>query len=613
MPNASPKPLRPVGLVRAAIVALLTVLSVVMAASTTAEAKSAPKPKLQHVVATPSTITKRAGTTTITATLTGATSCSITSIPAALSGTGSVACAAGSVSRVLAFPLNTATKKIVKYKVTLTATGAGGTKAKKAVVRVGPSAGGSLGGGKGPGRRAVASDGYGYCAILSTGHVDCWGDNANGELGNGTIGGPGNENGGYDTPQPVARISDAASVVGGTGGYCAVLSTGGVDCWGSNLNGELGNGTTSGPDHFGYDTPQPVTGITDAASVVKQGDGYCAVLSTGKIDCWGYNNWGELGNGTVGGPDGADGYDTPQPVAGITDATSLASAVVSACAVLSTGGVDCWGDNFSGELGNGTIGGSGAEGGYDTPQRVTGITDATSIASALGITQDAFGVGFCAVLSTGKIDCWGSPSQGELGNGTIEEPDGDYGYDTPQAVARITDATSITGSGWAGQGYCAVLSTGGVDCWGSNSVGELGNGTVGGPDGAEGYDTPQPVTHVTDAVSVVSQGYGYCAALSTGGVDCWGSNTFGQLGNGTVGGLNGADGYDIPQPVTHLTDAVSLVSDGTVSDGISYCAVLSTGGVDCWGSAINGELGNGISENADYDTPQAVTDITDAA
>ena len=547
--------------------------------------------------------------------MTGAVSCSITSTPAALSGSGSVACSAGSVSRVLAFPLNTATKKIVKYKVTLTATGAGGTKAKKVVVRVGPSAGGSLGGGKGGGRLAVASDGSGYCTILFTGGVDCWGFNASGELGNGTIGGP-DENG-YDTPQPVARISDAASVVSGsdTGGYCAVLSTGGVDCWGVNSSGELGNGTIGGPDGAagGYDTPQPVTGITDAASVVSHGDGYCAVLSTGKIDCWGYNNWGELGNGTTGGPDGADGYDTPQPVIGITDATSLASAVENVCAVLSTGRIDCWGDNTSGELGNGTIGGSGAEHGYDTPQSVIGITDATSIASALGTVGFAFGVGYCAVLSTGGIDCWGSDSYGELGNGTTEEPDGGYGYDTPQPVARITDAASITSSGLAGQGYCAALSTGGVDCWGSNSYGQLGNGTTGGPDDEFGYDTPQPVTGITNAASVVSQGYGYCAALSTGGVDCWGSNSFGQLGNGTTGGPDGQYGYDTPQPVTRITDAVSLVSDGWLSDGISYCAVLSTGGVDCWGSAVNGELGNGISENADYDTPQAVTGITDAA
>ncbi|MGD0394970.1 MAG: RCC1 repeat-containing protein, partial [Acidimicrobiales bacterium] len=100
--------------------------------------------------------------------------------------------------------------------------------------------------------------------------------------------------------------------------YCALLATGGLECWGDNFYGELGNGTTGGPDEEnGYDTPRPVTGITDAVSVVatESGDvGYCAVLSTGGVECWGDNRFGELGNGTVGGPDGEDGYDTPQAV-----------------------------------------------------------------------------------------------------------------------------------------------------------------------------------------------------------------------------------------------------------------------------------------------------------
>ncbi len=275
-------------------------------------------------------------------------------------------------------------------------------------------------------------------------------------------------------------------------GYCAVLSSGGIDCWGDNSNGELGNGSTGGPDGVGgYDTPQVVTGITDAISVAGDGygNGYCAVLSTGVVDCWGDNSNGELGNGSTGGPDGVGGYDTPQVVTGITDAISVASdGGAGDCAVLSTGGVDCWGNNFVGELGNGSTGGPDGVGGYDTPQPVTGVTDAVSVAS------DAYGLGYCAVLSTGSVDCWGDNSNGDLGNGSTGGPDGKSGYDTPQAVTGITDAVSVASDGGAGGGgYCAVLSTGGIDCWGTNPDGELGNGTLGGPDGAGGYDTPQAV------------------------------------------------------------------------------------------------------------------------
>jgi Fibronectin type III domain len=118
---------------------------------------------------------------------------------------------------------------------------------------------------------------------------------------------------------PSPPLGGVLSTTSDGGGYCALLSTGGVDCWGYNPYGELGNGTIGGPDEGGYDTPQAVTGIADATSVTAEGQsdyegGYCALLSTGGVDCWGYNHYGELGNGTTGGPDGAHGYHTPQAV-----------------------------------------------------------------------------------------------------------------------------------------------------------------------------------------------------------------------------------------------------------------------------------------------------------
>jgi alpha-tubulin suppressor-like RCC1 family protein len=155
------------------------------------------------------------------------------------------------------------------------------------------------------------------------------------------------------------------------------------------------------------------------------------VLSTGRVDCWGDNYYGEIGNGTTGGPDGTQGYDTPQ-VTGITNAVSVASGGMGNygyCAVLKTGGVDCWGDNTYGEIGNGTIGGTDGNGGYDTPQAVTGITNAVSVAS------EPASFSYCAVLSTGRVDCWGYNPNGEIGNGTIGGTDGNGGYDTPQAVS----------------------------------------------------------------------------------------------------------------------------------------------------------------------------------
>jgi alpha-tubulin suppressor-like RCC1 family protein len=101
----------------------------------------------------------------------------------------------------------------------------------------------------------------------------------------------------------------------GYGSYCALLSTGGIDCWGYNDYGQVGNGTTDGPDgEYGYDTTQEVGHLTRAISMSGSNDNSCAVLSTGAAKCWGDNQYGELGNGTTGGPDGAYGYDTPHSV-----------------------------------------------------------------------------------------------------------------------------------------------------------------------------------------------------------------------------------------------------------------------------------------------------------
>ncbi len=90
--------------------------------------------------------------------------------------------------------------------------------------------------------------------------------------------------------------------------------------------------------------------------------------------------------------------------------------------------------------------------------------------------------GTAALLSTGVVDCWGDNRYGELGTGTTGGPDGENGYDTPQAVSGISNAVFMTHDGWNFGGYCAVLSTGSVDCWGDNTGGEIGNGTIGGPD-----------------------------------------------------------------------------------------------------------------------------------
>jgi alpha-tubulin suppressor-like RCC1 family protein len=189
---------------------------------------------------------------------------------------------------------------------------------------------------------AIAA-GYGHlCALLSTGHIECWGVGSYGDLGNGA-------KEGSSVPVAVSEIANATAVSVSDSGTCALLSTGHIDCWGYGLNGELGNGT------FGESTtPVEVSGVTNATAISAGDQDVCARLTTGSIECWGRNNYGQLGDGTDTGPEKCLGQgcsDKPVAVSEVTNATAVSSSYLDTCALLSGGDVDCWGANEAGHLG----------------------------------------------------------------------------------------------------------------------------------------------------------------------------------------------------------------------------------------------------------------------
>ena len=586
--------------------ALLGVLASAVPAGAAPTAKG-PKPTVTDFTATPTTLYDNGGMVTLSAVVSNATNCILSSKPAVKGLPAKIACSNGVVTEGLVLPVNTGKKPVV-HTFVLQVTGTKKVKAKPVTVTVETTAPPYL-----PGVRSIVGNGQSDCAVLASGAVACWGYNDVGELGNGSVYGPDGNNG-YDTPQYVTGLSGASAVTSGGpsdgltdgGSYCALLTAGSVDCWGDNTFGDLGNGVTGGPDGAdGYDTPQPVSGLTGVTSVVSDGiDGYCALLGSGAVDCWGSDEVGQLGNGTVTVPDGSGdslGFDTPQGVPGVSGALALASDGYGYCALLSSGGIDCWGSNGNGDLGNGTIGGPDGQNGYDSPQVVSGVTDASSVVSGPG--------GYCAELSGGAVDCWGNNSDGELGVGKIGGPvsclTGNDCYDAPQPVTGVTGATAVTN---IGIGYCVTLTSGGVDCWGYNEDGQIGNGTIGGTDGDYGYASPQPVTGISDAAGIAPYGGGSstCVDLTTGAVECWGLNMSGILGNGTIDGPDGKFGYDVPQAVTGVDSATAV----TGADGNGYCAVTADGYAQCWGANSYGELGIGELGGPDgaggFDSPQSV-------
>jgi alpha-tubulin suppressor-like RCC1 family protein len=332
-----------------------------------------------------------------------------------------------------------------------------------------------------------------------------------------------------------------------------------------------GTGSPGPPGGSNPTAPGGGDGGVRATAIVAGTYHSCALLSTGGLDCWGANFFGQLGNGTT------TSSSIPVEVDGIANAIQIAAASDS-CALLSTGGVNCWGYNPDGELGDGmSTGPENCEPSACStmPVEVSGLTTATQVAAGQDHT--------CALLSTGGIDCWGSNAQGQLGNGTTTDSS------TPVPVSGIINATQIATGGLSS---CALLSTGGIDCWGYNQNGELGDGN------AINSPTPVPVSGITNATQLATGAD--CALLSTGGIDCWGYNGVGELGDGST-----TDSYT-PVAVSGITNATQVASNNNNS-----CATLSTGGIDCWGYNHDGQLGDGTTTESSI--PVAVSGIADAS
>lgn len=324
---------------------------------------------------------------------------------------------------------------------------------------------------------------YHSCAVLQHGGLRCWGDNDSGQLGDGTTAD-------RAEPVPVVGIDDAVQVVGGSGHTCALLGDGSVRCWGTNGRGQLGDGTTTGSL-----TPVAVLDIDDAIHLSSNADHTCAATATGAVRCW----------GTV-----------PTTVAGLGPAGQVAVGVNHSCALLLDTTVWCWGDGSYGQLGQGGQASSTAPllvGAASADPRVPG--------DSLGA-----GAGHTCARSSGSLLCWGLNNEGQIGDNsrTIAW--------APSGVSDITTAVDIAGGGSNGHidsHTCAVLASGKVQCWGSNSRGQLGNET------RVRALTPGDVSTINDAVAVDAGAEHTCAAESTGGVRCWGARAEGQVGDGVRG------------------------------------------------------------------------------
>ena len=330
---------------------------------------------------------------------------------------------------------------------------------------------------------------------------------------------------------------------------CGILDNGSVSCWGNGMMGQLGNGGT------GMQLSPTLTGSlgTGRTAVALSSGGYhtCAILDNGSVSCWGWNNYGQLGDGTSGSA--ADKY-TPTQTSSLganRTAVAISSGTYHTCVILDNGDVSCWGRGAYGQLGN------GGTSNPNTPT-LTGSLGAgrTAVALATGYYHT------CAILDNGAVSCWGANFYGLLGNG------GSSQQNSPTLTSSLgANRTAVAISSGSSIGFhtCAVLDNGLVSCWGSGGNGRLGNG------GTSQHNSPTLTSSLganRTAVAISSGGQHTCAILDNGKGVCWGQGAYGQMGNG----LNSNYFSPTPRETHHLSvlEGQSITYDvkGSIFDNI---------------------------------------------
>lgn len=356
-----------------------------------------------------------------------------------------------------------------------------------------PSATSSLVLADGTGPISVSLSATTTCASLE-GLTKCWGSNSSGQYGTGDTTSVNYPNSGVN----LTGISGAVVQVSTAGGTSCAIVSGALACWGSNSTGQLGDGTTTNRLK-----PAVVPGLTGGVTAVSVGTSHVCAVQNSSLLCWGLNSSGQLGDGTT------TNRLSPVTVPGLaTGVTSVSTSVSSTCAIQNEA-LKCWGANSSGQLGDGTL--------------TTRLSPVAISPLSSKVTAVSMGTSHTCAIASGQVRCWGANGNGQLGDGTTT-----MRLSPPSTVLSLTGiATQIL----AGLKHSCVLVEDAIYCWGSNSDGELGNEFITSsltPFFVETLD--RGVIKIAGGAQAAHT----CAVVfanSKLGISCWGRGSSGQIGN----------------------------------------------------------------------------------
>lgn len=393
--------------------------------------------------------------------------------------------------------------------------------------------------------RAIAANGSRTCGITDSGASYCWGDGA-------------------QSPTLINPTVQFREIAIGSKVTCGINDSGKVFCWGKNNSGAIGNGATDADEV----APVAIQSTETFRSLAAGAESVCGITTAGATYCWGANDKGQLGLGDT------SMRSTPTWLNHGRDYVKIAATAQSFCGLTATGESFCWGSDEQEQLGNGASSGN---------KLLPSVMDVSQVSGDFRFIQLlAGGWTSCGLTSQGNVYCAGAYSDGSLGYGSATTAPAPL----PVAVPTSQKLRTLT-NGYDHQ--CGLNAQGKAYCWGINEWGQIG---IGSSSAKEIY--PRAVSLPGTFIQVVAGRNSTCGIRSDGAAYCWGSDEFGQLGDGDP-----KEDKNVPVPIASSLKFVSIAAGET-----HYCAITQEGLAHCWGHNDKRQLGDGTM--VDSTSPKAV-------